>query len=217
MRVLKNYNPKVCHALQPIAVFLQAAAQEAHPPWRHRPAAGALIVEMGANSHRPVDLTAHEAPLDSAPKPVCLERSGELRQRVEALANAAAQAAAATSPVSVTQPLPQPLPAVLPKSRRGLNALGAANIKKIMEERRIPCGVNKQVNVSRLLAHLQKEKRTWVPVVDDAPSPLLAEGYEFPSRDESPVLTHVLSAETVGASVHGGLGDRWGPIEYTPP
>ncbi len=165
----------------------------------HRALVGAFVVEMNANGHRPVDLTAHEAPLAPAPEPVRLEHAGQLKARVEAIV---AQAAA-TSPVSVTQSLP----AVLPDSSRGLRALSAATIRSIMAEKGIPCGENKPTNVNRLWAHLQKEKRASLPVADDGRSPLLAEGYEFPSRDESPVLTHVMSTETVAASVHQGLGD----------
>ena len=92
MRVLKNIQSKGVPRPSTRAALLQAAAQAAHPPWMHRALVGAFIVEMDANGHRPVDLTAHEAPLEPAPKPACLEHAGQLRQRVEALASAAAQA-----------------------------------------------------------------------------------------------------------------------------
>lgn len=163
---------------------------------------------MNANGHHPIDLMAHEAPLAPTPKPVDPERIEQIRARVEALV----ERSAATSPVSVTQPLP----AVLPKSSRGLRALSAVAIRSIMAEKGIPCGENKQVNVNRLWAHLQKEKRASVPMADDEPSPLLADGYKFPSRDESPVLMSVLSPEMVASSVHEGLGDTRHAWFYNP-
>ena len=149
-----------------------------------------------------VDLLAHEAPLEAAPIPapvlVTAYHAGSQRRGTTPVKNAS------TEPVSV--------PLVLPETRHGLRSLTAAQIRAVMQEKNLPCTNNKLDNIAALVEHMQEAKRAPVPspapmpVPVDPPNPFL-NGHKFPSRDESPMAMHVLSPETVGASIHKDLGD----------
>ena len=137
-----------------------------------------------------VDLLAHEAPLEAAP--VSQER--------------------AATPVKKVSTEPVVVPLVLPTTRHKLRSLSAAQIRAVMHEKNLPCTNNKLDNIATLLAHMEEAKRAPVPlpaptpVPVDPPNPFL-NGHKFPPRDESPLSMHVLSPETVGASIHEDLGD----------
>lgn len=162
---------------------------------------------------KPIDLQAHEPPLEPVLATTCLsnqdtiEKAKRLKTQVELLV----RQAEAASPVSVVEPLPD----VLPDSARGLSALPASTIRKILAEKHLPFGDNKKKNVSRLLAHVKQNGTALDAAAANADEAMTEETNPFLngfscdalSRDGSAVQTYVLSLRTVATSVHGGLGD----------
>jgi len=149
-----------------------------------------------------IDLMAHEAPLESTPSftPVHAIACHFNTQRPEE---------SVATPVKKVSTEPVVVPLVLPQTRHGLRSLTAAQIRAILQERNLPCSSNKMDNIVALMAHIEKAKRGPSPAPSPAPHDALnpfLNGYRFPLRDESPVLTRVLSLETVATSVHEGLG-----------
>ena len=110
-------------------------------------------------------------------------------------------------------------PATIPVSHRGLAALTAPQIRAIMIQKNLSCNANKKTNVGRLLEHIRKGASNDVKVdcnqlSTEENNPFLEGFTQEPQRDNSPVRVHVLCTQTVGASVHGGLG-FFGSIEHT--
>ena len=122
------------------------------------------------------------------------------------------------------EPRPQ-VPKVIPETHIQLRQLPATTIHAIMEQYNLPFHYPKLVNITILLKHMKALKEREHPTSptnnpnEEARSPLLCEGYVFENcGNESPVRADLgLTIEEVRRSVHGNLGDRWGPIEYTPP
>ena len=121
-------------------------------------------------------------------------------------------------------PRPQ-VPKVIPDTQMALRALPATTIHAIMEKYGLPFHNPKRDNITILLKHMSALKEREHPTAPtnnpngEARSPLLCEGYVFENcGNESPVRADLgLTIEEVRRSVHGNLGDRFGPIEYTPP
>ena len=122
------------------------------------------------------------------------------------------------------EPRPQ-VPKVIPETHTQLRKLPATTIHAIMEKYHLPFYGLKLDNISALVKHMKAMKELQHPTAptnnpnEEAPSPLLCEGYKFENRgNESPVRADLgLTIEEVRHSVHGNLGDRWGPIEHAPP